>query len=260
MKIATWNIAGIKARHETLCKWLKQNQPDVVCLQEIKSVDENFPRDTIENLGYHIETHGQKSFNGVAILSKTVPDEVILQLPGNNNDMQARYIETVYSTNTGSIRVASLYLPNGNPINSEKYLYKIEWMKRLYTHAKSLLAYEEPLILAGDYNVIPTPLDAKNPQEWSNDALFLPQIRQIFQCITHLGFYDAIRNVTDAPSFSFWDFQANAWKKNNGIRIDHLLLSPEAADQLICAYSQTEARGYQKPSDHVPIWIELNCN
>ncbi|WP_438721453.1 exodeoxyribonuclease III [Bartonella rochalimae] len=260
MKIATWNIAGIKARHETLCKWLKQNQPDVVCLQEIKSVDENFPRDTIENLGYHIETHGQKSFNGVAILSKTVPDEVILRLPGDNNDMQARYIETVYSTNTGSIRVASLYLPNGNPINSEKYLYKIEWMKRLYTHAKSLLAYEEPLILAGDYNVIPTPLDAKNPQEWSNDALFLPQIRHIFQCITHLGFYDAIRNVTDAPSFSFWDFQANAWKKNNGIRIDHLLLSPEAADQLICAYSQTEARGYQKPSDHVPIWIELNCN
>ncbi|MDD9332719.1 MAG: exodeoxyribonuclease III, partial [Bartonella sp.] len=171
MKIATWNIAGIKARHETLCKWLEQNQPDVVCLQEIKSVDENFPRDTIENLGYHIETHGQKSFNGVAILSKKVPDEVILRLPGDNNDKQARYIETVYSTNTGSIRVASLYLPNGNPINSEKYLYKIEWMKRLYTHAKSLLAYEEPLILAGDYNVIPTPLDAKNPQEWSNDAL-----------------------------------------------------------------------------------------
>ncbi|CBI76624.1 exodeoxyribonuclease III [Bartonella clarridgeiae 73] len=260
MKIATWNIAGIKARHETLCKWLKQNQPDIVCLQEIKSVDENFPRDTIESLGYHIETHGQKSFNGVAILSKKVPDEIIRRLPGDNNDKQARYIETVYSTNKGSIRVASLYLPNGNPINSEKYLYKMEWMKRFYTHAKSLLAYEEPLILAGDYNVIPTPLDAKNPQEWSNDALFLPQIRQIFQCIVHLGFYDAIRCVTDTPSFSFWDFQAGAWKKNNGIRIDHLLLSPEAADQLICAYSQTEMRGHQKPSDHIPIWVQLNCD
>lgn len=260
MKIATWNIAGIKARHETLYQWLQQNQPDIVCLQEIKIIDDNFPRDAIENLGYHIETHGQKSFNGVAILSKKTPDEVIRRLPGNNNDEQARYIEAVYSTNKGIIRVASLYLPNGNPIESEKYPYKMEWMERLYAHAKSLLAYEEPLVLAGDYNVIPTPLDAKKPQEWNQDALFLQKTRKAFQRILHLGLYDAIRNVTDTPSFSFWDFQAGAWPKNNGIRIDHLLLSPEAVDHLICAYSQTEVRGYKKPSDHVPVWIHLNIN
>ncbi len=260
MKIATWNIAGIKARHETLCQWLQQSQPDIVCLQEIKSIDENFPRDAIENLGYHIETHGQKSFNGVAILSKKTPDEVIRRLPGNDNDKQTRYIEAVYSTNKGVVRVASLYLPNGNPIESEKYSYKIEWMERLYTHAKSLLAYEEPLILAGDYNVIPTPLDAKNPQEWYQNALFLQKTRKAFQRILHLGLYDAIRNVTDTPSYSFWDFQAGAWPKNNGIRIDHLLLSPEAVDHLIGAHSQTDVRGYQKPSDHVPVWVHLNIN
>ncbi|WP_212112146.1 exodeoxyribonuclease III [Bartonella queenslandensis] len=260
MKIATWNIAGIKARHETLCQWLQQSQPDIVCLQEIKSIDESFPRDAIENLGYHIETHGQKSFNGVAILSKKTPDEVIRRLPGNDNDEQARYIEAVYSTNKGVVRIASLYLPNGNPIESEKYSYKIEWMERLYAHTKSLLAYEEPLVLAGDYNVIPTPLDAKKPQEWNQDALFLQKTRKAFQRILYLGLYDAIRNVTDTPSFSFWDFQAGAWTKNNGIRIDHLLLSPEAVDHLICAHSQTEVRGYPKPSDHVPVWIHLNIN
>ncbi|MCZ2328615.1 exodeoxyribonuclease III [Bartonella sp. F02] len=258
MKIVTWNIAGIKARHETLCKWLQQNKPDIVCLQETKSLDDKFPRDTIESLGYHIEIHGQKSFNGVAILSKKTPDEVIRQLPGNDNDEQARYIEAVYSTNKGVIRVASLYLPNGNPIDSEKYLYKMEWMDRLYTHAKSLLAYEEPLILAGDYNVIPAPIDARKPQEWTEDALFLPQTKKAFRRIIHLGFYDAVRSVTDNSSFSFWDFQAGAWFKNNGIRIDHFLLSPEAVDQLISSYSQTEVRGYQKPSDHTPVWVELN--
>ncbi|WP_332066227.1 exodeoxyribonuclease III [Bartonella sp. CB189] len=260
MKIATWNVAGIKARHETLYKWLQKNQPDIVCLQEIKSTDENFPRDAIESLGYHVEIHGQKSFNGVAILSKKAPDEVTRQLPGDNSDKQARYIEAVYSINKKVIRIASLYLPNGNPVNSEKYLYKMEWMERLYRHAKLLLSYEEPLILAGDYNVIPAPLDAKKPQEWNNDALFLLQTRQAFQRIINLGFYDAIRSATSSPSFSFWDFQASAWLKNNGIRIDHLLLSPEAVDQLICAYSQTEVRGYLKPSDHTPVWIHLNLN
>lgn len=260
MKIATWNIAGIRARHDTLCGWLQHNHPDIVCLQEIKSVDEHFPRAIIEDLGYHIEIHGQKGFNGVAILSKKTPDEVMRQLPGNDHDEQARYIEAVFSTNKGIIRVASLYLPNGNPTNSEKYPYKLEWMERLYAHAKQLLTYEEPLVLSGDYNVIPTPLDAKKPEEWKKDALFLPQTRQIFQRISYLGFYDAIRNVTDNPSFSFWDFQAGAWPKNNGIRIDHFLLSPEAVDQLLYAYTQTDMRGCEKPSDHVPVWIHLNCD
>ncbi|ALE03668.1 exodeoxyribonuclease III [Bartonella ancashensis] len=258
MKIATWNIAGIKARYETLCEWLEKNKPDIVCLQETKTVDEQFPRNEIDELGYHIETCGQKSFNGVALLSKKKPDEVIYRLPGSSEDMQARYIEAVYSTDKGAMRVASIYLPNGNPINSEKYLYKMEWMERLYAHAQSLLAHEEPLILAGDFNVILTSLDAKNLQEWNDDALFLLQTRQAFRRILHLGFYDAIRNVTDNSSFSFWDFQAGAWPKNNGIRIDYLLLSPEAIDQLSYACSQKEIRGCQKPSDHVPIWIELN--
>lgn len=258
MKIATWNIAGIKARHETLIEWLKTFQPDIVCLQEVKSIDENFPRSFIESLGYHIETHGQKSFNGVALLSKKSPDEVLKGLPGDITDEQARYIEAVYSTTSGAFRLASLYLPNGNPVDSDKYPYKLNWMKRLHAHAKELLKYEEPLILAGDYNVIPADIDAKHPDNWRNDALYLPKTREAFQLIKNLGLTDAIRAVTNDPSYSFWDFQAGAWQKNNGIRIDHLLLSPEAANILKNAFVQSEIRGWEKPSDHTPVWIEID--
>lgn len=258
MKIATWNIAGIKARLTTLTHWLEQYQPDIICLQEVKSVDEDFPRSTIQSLGYHIETHGQKSFNGVAILSKQSPDEILRRLPGDSDDIQARYIEAVYSTDTGVLRIASLYLPNGNPVDSDKYPYKLNWMKRLQNHAINLLKYEEPLVLAGDYNVISSIKDAKNPQQWVGDALYLPKTRESFHETVNLGFYDAVNCVSDNANYTFWDFQAGAWPKDNGINIDHLLLSPEVADLLLSANVQREVRGWEKPSDHVPVFIELN--
>lgn len=257
MKIASWNVAGIKARHNTLTKWLKWCDPDIVCLQEIKTVDSEFPGSEIEALGYHIETHGQKGFNGVAILSKTTPDEILRGLPGEDSDVQARYLEAVYSTNFGVVRVASLYVPNGNPVNSDKYPYKLRWYERFYNHSASLLELEEPLVLAGDYNVISSALDAKNPEQWVGDALHLPESRKSFWKIMNLGFFDAVRSTTDKPSYSFWDFQSGAWQKNNGIRIDHLLLSPEAADKLENSVVQSEVRGWKKPSDHVPVCIEL---
>jgi len=258
MKIATWNIAGIKARLATLLAWLEQDKPDIVCLQEVKSVDESFPREAIEALGYHVETHGQKGFNGVALLSRHSPEEVTRSLPGDDSDGQARFIEGVYSTSEGIIRVASLYLPNGNPVNSDKYPYKLSWMKRLHDFAGQRLQLEEPLVLAGDYNVIASPQDARNPKQWEGDALFLPQTKAAFRQILNLGFTDAIRAVSNEADYTFWDFQGGAWPKNNGIRIDHLLLSPEAADRLVSAYVQKNMRGREKPSDHVPVWIELN--
>ena len=239
MKIATWNVAGIRARHETLIKWLKWCEPDIVCLQETKTIDATFPRSEIEALGYHIDTHGQKGFNGVALLSKTNPDEVIRGLPGDDGDEQARYIEAV---------------------DSDKYPYKLRWYERFFQHACSLLALEEPLIFAGDYNVISSDFDAKNPDEWVGDALYLPQTRQALWKIKNLGFYDAIRATSDEPNYSFWDFKSGAWQKNDGIRIDHFLISPEAADKLENSSVQSVVRSWEKPSDHVPVFIELNAN
>ena len=257
MKIATWNVAGIRARHETLIKWLKWWEPDIVCLQETKTIDTTFPHAEIEALGYHIDAHGQKGFNGVALLSKTNPDEVIRGLPGDDSDEQARYIEAVYSTKTGVIRVASLYIPNGNPVDSDKYPYKLRWYERFFQHACSLLALEEPLIFAGDYNVISSDFDAKNPDEWVGDALYLPQTRQALWKIKNLGFYDAIRATSDEPNYSFWDFKSGAWQKNDGIRIDHFLISPEASDKLENSSVQSVVRSWEKPSDHVPVVINL---
>ena len=200
MKIVTWNINGIKARIGNLLAWLKDSAPDIVCLQEIKSVDEQFPRAEIEALGYHVETHGQKGFNGVAILSKFRFDEVNRGLPGDDADEQARFIEGVFSTEKGSLRVVSLYLPNGNPIDDErKFPFKLAWMGRLERWAEQRLELEEPLVLAGDYNVIPEPIDAKNPAAWVNDALFQPETRQAYRRLCNLGFTEAVRAVTDAP-------------------------------------------------------------
>ncbi|WP_173931499.1 exodeoxyribonuclease III [Chelativorans sp. Marseille-P2723] len=258
MKIATWNINGVKARIENLLHWLEEAKPDIACLQEIKTVDEQFPREPIEALGYHVETNGQKGFNGVAILSKIAFDEVTRGLPGNDGDEQARFMEGVFSIEAGALRVVSLYLPNGNPINSEKFSYKLGWMERLEQWTRARLALEEPLVLAGDYNVIPEPDDARNPENWLNDALFQPESRQAFRRLVNLGLTDAVRAVINDPgTYTFWDYQAGAWPKNNGIRIDHLMLSPEAADRLVSASVQKHTRAWERPSDHVPVVVEL---
>jgi exodeoxyribonuclease III len=254
ISIATWNVNSVKQRIGHLLDWLRETSVDIACLQEIKTVDEGFPREEIEALGYNIATHGQKTFNGVAILSKLPFDEVRRGLPGDDADEQARYIEAVFSIGGRAIRVASIYLPNGNPAPGEKYDYKLRWMDRLEKHAGNLLAMEEPLFLCGDYNVIPQPRDAKDPAAWRNDALFLPESRAKLQRLTHLGLTDALRAVSDSPGlFSFWDYQAGAWQRNNGIRIDHLLLSPEAASQLRKTEIDRDMRDRDKPSDHVPV-------
>jgi exodeoxyribonuclease III len=260
MIVATWNINGVKARIETLLHWLKEANPDVCCLQEIKCEDGKFPAEPIESLGYNIAVHGQKGFNGVAILSKRPFDEVIRALPGDDGDVQARYVEAVIPGERGVVRVASIYLPNGNPPGGEKFAYKLAWMDRLAAHARARLVLEEALVLAGDLNVIPTPLDARHPANWTGDALFQPETRAKYRTILHLGFTDALRALNPSGDvYTFWDYQAGSWQKNNGIRIDFSLLSPQAADRLVAARVDKHVRGWEKPSDHVPVVIELDA-
>ncbi|WDR05751.1 exodeoxyribonuclease III [Devosia rhodophyticola] len=253
MRIVTWNINGIKARLELLLAWLEQEQPDIVCLQEIKSVDEGFPREAIEALGYNVETHGQKSWNGVAILSKVPFDDVQRGLPGDDTDEQARLIEGVFSVPSGAVRVCNIYLPNGNPVDTEKFPYKLAWMDRLIAFAQQRLTFEEPFILLGDFNLIPTPVDVHDPDAWWGDALYRPESLDRFRQLANLGLTDAIRAMTDEPSYTFWDFQAGAWRRNAGIRIDHLMLSPQAADRLEGSLVHKDLRARDKPSDHVPV-------
>ncbi len=259
MRIATWNVNSVKQRIDSARAWLAERAPDIVCLQETKCVDDAFPRMEFESLGYNVAIHGQKTFNGVAILSKFKFDEVTKGLPGDDSDDHARFIEAAVSTAQGVLRIASIYLPNGNPPETEKYTYKIRWMKRLSAYTSERLKLEEPLVLAGDYNVIPTQNDAKNPQSWTGDALFLPQTRDEFRALINLGLTDALRATSDdAGLYTFWDYQAGAWQKNNGIRIDHLLVSPPAADRLAAAGIDKHVRSWEKPSDHVPVWINLD--
>ena len=260
MKIASFNINGIKARFEALSAWLEEFKPDVALLQEIKSVDEGFPREHFEDMGYRVETHGQKGFNGVAILSRLPLEDVSRGLPGDETDEQARWIEATVMGDKRAVRVCGLYLPNGNPAPGPKYDYKLAWMARMEAHARGLLAEEAPLVLAGDYNVIPQDIDAARPEVWREDALALPQSRAAFRRLLNLGLTEAIRTRMAQPGlYSFWDYQAGAWEKNNGIRIDHLLLSPQAADLLIDCGIEKNVRGREKPSDHVPVWIELDA-
>ncbi|MGE3146010.1 MAG: exodeoxyribonuclease III [Pseudorhodoplanes sp.] len=260
MRIATWNINSVKQRVENLIAWLQERRPDIVCLQETKCVDEAFPREPIEALGYNVAVHGQKTFNGVAILSKLPFDEVTPRLPGDAGDGHARFLEALVSTPQGALRVASIYLPNGNPINQDnKYQFKLNWMKRLFNYSLERLKLEEPLVLAGDYNVIPTPADVYDPPAWIDDALFRPQTRESFRALTGLGLTDSIRAVSDAPGlYTFWDYQAGAWQKNNGLRIDHILLSPRAADRLVGAGIDKHVRSWERPSDHVPVYADLD--
>ncbi|MHA3914269.1 exodeoxyribonuclease III [Halovulum sp. GXIMD14793] len=259
MKIATFNINGIKARLPALIDWLQEADPDVALLQEIKSVDEAFPREPLEDLGYTVETHGQKGFNGVAILSKLPLEDVTRGLPGDDTDEQARWIEATVMGEV-AVRMCGLYLPNGNPAPGEKFDYKLRWMERLYDRAQALLATEEIALMAGDYNIIPQAEDAARPEVWTEDALFRPESRAAFRRIVNLGFTDAVRATNAAAeTYSFWDYQAGAWQRNNGIRIDHLLLSPQAADRLQGCGIDKQIRDREKPSDHVPVWITLNA-
>jgi exodeoxyribonuclease III len=258
VQIATWNVNSVRQRTEHLVRYLREVGPDVLCLQELKCVDAAFPYFEIESCGYNCAVHGQKGFNGVALLSKR-PLEVTRGLPGDENDEHARYIEAVVTTDDGTIRIASIYLPNGNPPDTDKYTYKLAWMDRLIAHAKTLLALEEPVVLAGDYNVIPSARDCYDSEDWQSDALFLPQTRQKFHNLINLGLTDALRATTDAAGlYTFWDYQAGAWQRNRGICIDHLLLSPLAADKLVKVTIDKERRAEDKPSDHVPVRIELN--
>ncbi len=257
MKIASFNINGIKARLPALLDWLKDAEPDVAVLQEIKTVDAGFPREVFEELGYNVETHGQKSFNGVAILSKLPLEDVTRGLPGDDHDEQARYIEATVMGDK-AVRICGLYLPNGNPVPGPKYDYKLAWMERLRARASELLLQEEPFLMTGDFNIIPQPEDAAKPDAWREDALFRAESREAWRRIINLGFTDAFRAQNSAPEqYTFWDFQRGAWQRNDGIRIDHFLLSPQCADLLVETGIDKEVRGGERPSDHVPIWVNL---
>ncbi|AYV48948.1 exodeoxyribonuclease III [Caulobacter flavus] len=261
MRIATWNVNSVNARLDNVLAWFEAEAPDVAVLQEIKCVDEKFPAEAFERLGYNVVVHGQKTYNGVALLSKHPVEDVRKGLPlleGDAEDEQARYVEAVIS-GPKPVRVIGIYLPNGNPIGTEKFAYKLSWMRRLHEHAKGLLAFEEPMVIAGDYNVIPEVEDVANPEAWLGDALFQPESRAAFRALKNLGFTDAYMQADGAPGgYTFWDYQAGAWPRNLGIRIDHLLLSPQAADKLAQVKIHRDERDKEKPSDHVPVVATLN--
>jgi exodeoxyribonuclease-3 len=249
----------VRARIDTALAWVKDAQHDVLCLQEIKCEDAAFPAEPFEGLGYNIATHGQKGFNGVALLSKLPLEDISRGLPGSDTDDHSRFIEAVVSVPAGAVRVVSLYLPNGNPIGTEKFDYKLAWMARLETYARGRLALEEAFVLAGDFNVIPDPIDARFPDHWTRDALFQPQTRAAYRRLLNLGLTDAFRACEPGDGhYTFWDYQAGSWQKNDGIHIDHMLLSPQAADRLNGAEIDKRPRGWEKPSDHVPVIIDLD--
>ena len=253
-KIATWNVNSIRARLPRVLEWLAEFGPDVVLLQEIKVVDEAFPAMEIEELGYNIAVHGQKTYNGVAILSKSPIEDVLCGLPGDPSDEQARYIEAF----TRGVRVSSIYLPNGNPAPGEKFDYKIAWMDRLISYTEELLGHEEAFVLGGDYNVCPTDADVYNPTGWQDDALCRPESRNRFRTLLNLGLTEAFRSLNPEPGlYSYWDYTGGAWQKDFGLRIDHLLLSPQASDRLVEAGIDKTPRGKEKPSDHTPVWCDI---
>ena len=259
MKIATWNVNSIKARLEPALAWLKQAKPDVVALQEIKTVDETFPREAFEALGYNCAVHGQKSYNGVALLSKRPMEDVTPRLQGDETDDHARYLEAVITGDKATVRVASIYAPNGNPWPGPKFDYKLAWLERLRLRARKLLDNEEPVVLMGDYNIIPEDKDAAKPKNWLKDALFQPESKAALRRIENLGYTDAFRALhPEGGHYTFWDY-FGSWERNNGIRIDHILLSPQAADRLKACMIDRHVRGEsEKPSDHVPIWTDLD--
>jgi len=260
MKIATWNVNSVNTRLPRVLEWFDAAKPDVCVLQEIKCVDEKFPALEFEDRGYNVVVHGQKTYNGVALLSKHPVADVTKGLPGDLKDDQARYVEAlVEPQDAPPVRVGGLYLPNGNPAPGPKFDYKLKWFERLTAHARDLLKLEETFVLAGDYNVMPEPQDAHDPAAWENDALFRPESRAAFRTLINLGLTDAFRERRPLDvAYTFWDYQAGAWQKDHGIRIDHLLLSPQAADRLGDVGIDRDERAKEKPSDHVPVWAELS--
>lgn len=260
LSIATWNVNSIKARLDGVCRWLEDERPDIACLQELKCETEKFPYQALADIGYRAEVHGQKSYNGVAILHRHTASNVVTGLPGDADDTHARYIEA----DIGGLRVICLYLPNGNPAMtdesySEKYKYKLAWLDRLHDRLAALLSGEIPVVACGDYNVIPDAIDCHDPRAWETDALFLPDTRRAFRRIANMGYYDAFRALhpDDAGAYTFWDYQAGAWQHNHGIRIDHALLSPQAVDRLDSARIDSVPRGRDKASDHTPLVITV---
>ena len=255
MRIAVWNVNSIKARLPRVVEWLKEASPDVVMLQELKCQDDAFPAMEIEDLGYHVAVHGQKSYNGVAVLSKLPIDEVSTGLAGDDADEQARYIEAVIA----GVRCCGLYLPNGNPIDTEKFPYKLAWMDRLIDRAEELLADEECFLMGGDYNVIPTDDDVYDAKAFADDALTQPESRARLRTMLNLGLTDAFRAHNTQPhAYSYWDYQRGAWQKDHGLLIDHILLSPQATDRLVASGIDRGPRGKEKASDHTPVWCELS--
>ncbi len=255
MRVATYNVNGVNGRLPVLLRWLKTTKPDIVCLQELKSPHEKFPLSAINAAGYNAIWHGQKSWNGVAILARGVEiKELRHVLPGDPEDMHSRYIEAIVN----NIVIGCLYLPNGNPAPGIKFDYKIKWFRRLRAHAKKLLAHDVPVILAGDFNVIPTELDARKPESWVKDALFFPESRAEYKKLVEQGWTDALRKLYPKEKiFTFWDYFRNAFARDAGIRIDHFLLSPKIKKRLVAAGVDREVRGWEKTSDHAPVWIEL---
>jgi len=258
VKIASWNVNSVKVRMPHLLDWLKSAQPDVLCLQEIKCLADDFPRLEVRTLGYHVECIGQRAYNGVALVSKEPARDIVTGLPGFKDD-QARYIEASFTGAAGEeVRVGSLYLPNGNPIGTGKFSYKLAWMDGLHGHAQDLLRREIPFVMAGDYNICPTDDDVFDPVAMSDDALCQPESRARFRALTYLGLTDAYRVYhRDAHKYTFWDYQAGRWNRDEGLRIDHLLLSPQAADRIAACDIDKSPRGKDRASDHTPIWCEL---
>lgn len=255
MRIATYNVNSVNARLPVLLRWLEETAPDIVCLQELKASDEKFPEEAILNAGYHPIWKGQKSWNGVAILSRQEkPREIRSILPGDPEDPHSRYIEA----DAGGIIIASLYLPNGNPAPGPKYDYKLSWIERFIAHTKTLVNMEKPVILTGDYNIIPTEGDVYKPEQWGEDALFRPEVRAAFKQITNSGWTDALRYLhPEETIYTYWDYFRNAFDRNAGLRIDHFLLNPAALSQLTAGGVDVMVRGWEKTSDHAPVWIEI---
>ena len=255
MRIATYNVNGVNGRLPVLLRWLEETRPDVVCLQELKAPDEKFPEAAIRDAGYGAIWHGQKSWNGVAILARgCTPVETRRGLPGDPDDSHSRYIEAA----VGGVLIGGLYLPNGNPRPGPKFDYKLRWFDRLIAHAAELVATEAPVVLAGDYNVMPTDLDVYKPERWLDDALFAPEVRAAYARLLDQGWTDALRTRHPGEKiYTFWDYFRNAWSRNAGLRIDHLLLNPVAARKFGQAEVDSFVRGWEKTSDHAPVWVEL---